>query len=197
MTLTLEIPVVILAGGRSSRFGGDKATAKLAGIPLFEHVIHALRPQTSGPIVLNTNVPEHFDILDVQCVGDAEFGDQGPLTGIYTALDWARAQHFSDVATVAVDTPFLPDNLLHKLKQDTEPAIASSVGKLHPICGHWPVGLLPLLTEFLISGSRAAKAWSEHCGACEVPFEVAGRSDPFFNINTRADLLEAERLISV
>lgn len=189
--------MVILAGGRSSRFEGDKATAKLAGIPLFEHVIHAVRSQTSGPIVLNTNTPEHFDLPDVQCVADTEFGEQGPLTGIYTALDWARAQRFSDVVTVAVDTPFLPDSLLHKLMQDTVPAIASSAGKLHPVCGRWPAELHPLLAEFLNSGSRAAKAWGEFCGAREVPFEVAGRRDPFFNINTRADLREAERLISV
>src|SRR4029078_8843989 len=93
---------VILAGGQSRRFGGgDKGFADLDGRPVLSHVIERFRPQI-GRLTLNANWDtcrliakangdlSRFASFGLEVVADREIPGQGPLSGILTALEWAK-----------------------------------------------------------------------------------------------------------
>lgn len=188
----IDTPCVILAGGMSRRFGGQKAFAKLNGVSLVELVDARLTAQTTGQVALNVSDAKSFAVYKTRLVPDIISGGVGPLAGLHAAMCWAERNGHAHVVTVAVDTPFLPDDLIRKFVKAGAPAIAKSGDQMHPVCGYWPTNTAPALEECVANGMRAVHAWAETCGAEPVTFPQRG-IDPFFNINTREDLALAER----
>lgn len=190
-----DIPIMILAGGEARRFGRPKGLALLNGVPVVTIVRQRLARQTSGPVLLNTDPDGPYANCGMSCIPDTHQTKIGPLAGLYTALDWAGRNGYTNILTAPVDLPFLPLNLLTKLQTAKGPAIASSNGRAHPVCGLWQVDLQDKLATFIAHENRAARAWAEHCGANLVQFaNNDDMRDPFFNINTPADLEDAKRL---
>lgn len=194
MEQKLNIACTVFAGGASKRFGEDKGMALLHGQPLLAHVIDSLREQTFGPIAVNARPESAYAAFGDTCVPDVRKGGLGPLAGLHAALSWAASIKMDQVATCALDTPFLPEDLLVRLSAQTGPVIASSNGRLHPVCGIWPVTLLPTLGKALDDGMRAAHAWAELCNAEHISFGQVDGHDPFFNINTLEDMEQAARV---
>lgn len=187
---------VILAGGRATRMGGgDKCLVPLGGQPLLTHIIAAMRPQLSA-LALNANGdPARFDAFGLKVIADAHDDRPGPLAGLFAAMEWAAGLGQAHVLTVSGDTPFLPRDLVARLAQSPRPAIAASpdeTGKLrlHPTIGLWPVALRDRLQEALSSGERRIGFWANSNGAELVAF--TDQPDPFFNINTPEDLVQAQ-----
>src|SRR5437879_3536860 len=83
-----RIPVYILAGGKSRRFGSDKARAILDGKPLILHVADALRPIASSLTVV-ADISGKYDDLALTTITDLQPG-LGPLGGLFTALNDCR-----------------------------------------------------------------------------------------------------------
>lgn len=194
-----KIPIVIIAGGQSKRFGSPKAMAELNGRPLLFHVHERLAQQSLAPIAINTNVgvaDEAFK-ADFDILRDEAYAGCGPLAGLLSAFKFAIALRASIVATVPVDTPFLPLNMLEKLLAAGAPSIAESCGRKHPICGLWPICLQTKLIHFLESGQRSVLSWVDECQARSVDFERQRCIDPFMNINTPEHLRKAERFVHV
>ncbi|RMD60766.1 MAG: molybdenum cofactor guanylyltransferase MobA [Alphaproteobacteria bacterium] len=196
---------VLLAGGRSRRMGGgDKCLRPLAGRPMLAHIIARARPQV-GPLVLNVNGDSaRFADFGIPVAGDVVAGFAGPLAGILTGLEWA-AQHApqcTHVASFACDAPFFPEDLVARLaaamaEADAELACAASAGRAHPVFALWPVALRASLRQALVGeGLRKIDAWTARYRLVTVDFPaiatVAGPLDPFFNVNTPADLAAAE-----
>ena len=126
-------------------------------------------------------------------------GFWGPLSGILTAMIWANDMGYEKVATVAVDTPLFPENLLDKLDQkiklsNSDIVFAASVSEhkqervLHPVFGLWKTFLFEDLRKQLEKGVRKITCWSERHKASSVCFSDE-RIDPFFNINTPQDIM--------
>lgn len=157
----------VLAGGRSSRFGSDKALAMLDGRSLLDHARAALRPHCDAVIVVGRDE-----------VADWPRPHMGPLGGIAGALVYAADHGFDRVLTAPVDCVRLPDDLCARL----EPAPAFL--ETQPVIGLWPVTALHELRAMLEDGGDlAVKAFARRIGA------RAGQSDfvpP--NINSVADL---------
>ena len=195
MTSPPNIPICILAGGTSRRFGEDKALAVLGGKPLIEHVLERVRRATSGTIAINAPSPGGFERIGLPVVADAAWEGAGPLAGILTAMEWASSIGATQVATLAVDLPFAPLDFVKTLSANGAPAIAVSGDRWHPVNGLWKADQSSALRSYLESGKRSAHGWAEHCNASLVPFDPApGEVDPFWNINTREDLAKAEEL---
>lgn len=183
---------VVLAGGLSRRMGGaDKALVVLWGETLVERALRRLRVQV-GRVAVNSNA----DPVNLPTPGEAPVlhdiveGYAGPLAGVHAALSWARAEGCERVVTVAVDTPFFPDDLVARLNGPGL-AVAASGGRLHPIFACWPVALEAQLAGFLGRGGARMMDFLDEAGFRRVEWPVSG-IDPFFNINTPADLAEAE-----
>ena len=79
-----SLPVYVLAGGRSSRFGEDKARATLRGEPLIRWAVRPLEDRASSLTVVAGKSGEYSD-LGFRTLGDLEPG-LGPLGGLATAL---------------------------------------------------------------------------------------------------------------
>jgi molybdopterin-guanine dinucleotide biosynthesis protein A len=190
---------VILAGGLSRRMGGgDKALMPLAGRPVIAHVIGRLAPQVER-LVLNANGDRaRWQAFGLPVIGDTVEAFPGPLAGLLAAMDWAAAHApaLQWIATAPCDSPFLPRDLVARLRAaagDGAAAIAASGGRLHPVAGLFHVSLRGGLAQFLGGGGRRVGEWVGEAGARTAEF-AAGPIDPFFNINTPEELAEAERL---
>ncbi len=187
---------VILAGGLARRMGGgDKGLVELGGRSLLQRVIDRLEGQVGG-LALNANGdPHRFAAYRLPVIADTVAGHPGPLAGILAGLEHAEAAGWSWVATVPVDTPYLPRDLVDRLLtalagEAAEIACAASGGRVHPVAGLWPVGLIgPLRAALEQDGVRKVDAF-----ASARPRAIASWADvphdPFLNVNSPADLAE-------
>jgi molybdopterin-guanine dinucleotide biosynthesis protein A len=185
---------VILAGGLSRRMGGqDKSLADLNGTPLIGHVIARIAPQVDR-LAVNAHAPaDRFAELGLEVIADPFPDHPGPLAGVLAALGWAKTRGAEKVLTVPTDCPFLPADLFRRLDAIDGLAVARSVSGLHPVCALWPVGHEAAIREALIGGTRRMREVTTGLGAREVVFGET--PDPFFNVNTPADLkAAAERM---
>jgi molybdenum cofactor guanylyltransferase len=196
-----DIPAVILAGGQGRRMGGaDKAFLTLAGRPLVAHLVSRLAAQCA-PIAINANGDTaRFAAFGLPVLPDSAAGQPGPLAGILAALDWAAGIGAGAVVTAAVDTPFLPPDLVLRLAAAAGASGAAIVAssdaagrmRLHPTVGLWPVSARDGLRARLAAGERKVMLWAEALAAGVAEFQPTPH-DPFFNINTPEDLAAAER----
>ena len=202
MPMTDAVLGVVLAGGRSSRMGGgDKCLRKLGTQTLLGHVLERLRPQVAA-VVLNANGDaSRFAGHGVPVVADSVPDFAGPLAGILAGMDWARA-HGSQadwIVTTAADAPFLPRDLVMRLRAGrgaARIAVAASRGWRHPTTALWPVDLAGELRQALAAGERKIDRFTARYAVSAVDFDGEA-VDPFFNINTPEELAEAERLLGL
>jgi len=162
----------ILAGGKASRFGSDKAQAEFAGKRLIDHVADSLGAQTTALIICGRDEP------GFGCVPDQPEAGLGPLGGLLAALRFAEGNGFTHVLLAGVDVPNLPTNLAQQLA-GTGAVIAAS----QPVVGLWPVALEAGLAEFIAEGGRALYGFAEKVGARRVEI-----SPPLLNVNRPEDI---------
>lgn len=194
----LTIPGVVLAGGRSSRMGRDKAGVTLGGRSLLSHVLARLSPQTAQ-IAVNADAADGHDL---PVISDRIPGKAGPMAGIHAAMMYGAGLPATHVVTVSVDCPFFPADLVSRLagavSHPEQIAIAASEGRSHPVFGLWPTALAGDLEEWVrIDEKHRVRDFLLRHDVTEVSFPLhptrASVLDPFFNINTPDDLMEAER----
>jgi molybdopterin-guanine dinucleotide biosynthesis protein A len=190
----------ILAGGRSRRMGHDKRLAMLAGRSLIEHATARLKPQVDRVMINANDDPSLYGASGLPVRADPVPDFAGPLAGILAALLWAKEINARTLITVPSDAPFFPTDLVARLDavQDRAIVSASSGGRLHPVFSLWrePESVIASLRAVL-GGEASRKVESfvtrfPH-GTVEFPVDPF---DPFFNINTPADLAEAERIMA-
>jgi molybdopterin-guanine dinucleotide biosynthesis protein A len=187
----MRILGAIVAGGRSSRMGGDeKALIELEGRPLISHIISCLRPQVNQ-IIINANGDAlRFRQFDCVVVPDPPAADGTALGGLDVVLTYAAAQGFDAVLSVPSDTPFLPHDLVKRLLGPGA-AIAASLEQDHYLTGFWPVALAEVLAKACaLQGMKRMQDWMVLSGARRVEWAPTP-FDPFFNINTPQDLEQA------
>jgi molybdenum cofactor guanylyltransferase len=190
----MKIAGCILAGGRSSRFGSDKALAIMGGKRLLDHAIKRLSPQVAD-IAINTNSTDAaFAQTGLPLIVDATPDFRGPLAGISAALTWARSVKADALVTVAVDTPLFPVDLAARLSGGvTKIAVAESASGLHPTCGLWPVVAETALSDWLAAGkSLRVTDFLDVQSFEKIWFDAETGLDPFFNVNFEGDAAMAE-----
>ena len=201
-----DVTGVLLAGGRSQRMGGnEKALLEIAGEPMLAHVIARMRPQ-AGTLVINANGdPERFSPFDLPVIPDTIEDFAGPLAGLHAGMMWAQSKtpNARFIASAPGDIPFLPHELVARLKSALRAsratcAIAASGNMRHPIVGLWDITLAGAVADALENGVRAMHRFAEDNASTVVDFpdvEIGGVViDPFFNVNTPADLETARAL---
>ncbi|MBX5240495.1 molybdenum cofactor guanylyltransferase MobA [Rhizobium sp. NLR22b] len=193
-----DIAGVVLAGGRSQRMGRDKAEVMLGTESLLRHVLLRLSQQVISVAVNADAVAD-----DVPVVPDRIPGKAGPMAGIHAAIVYgAGLPAITHVVTVSVDCPFFPTDLVARLAaalaRPSQIAIAASEGRYHPVFGLWPVTLAADLEAWIATDEkRRVRDFLLRHDVTEVDFPLhptrASLLDPFFNINTPDDLIEAQR----
>ena len=138
---------IVLAGGKSSRYGRNKAFVEMNGIRLIERVIGVVEPLFENLLII-TNSPRDYAYLQLPMVEDLIKG-LGPLGGIFTGL-----QTISDKAGffVACDMPFLNAALIHHMTDVMEdfdavvPKIDWKIETLHAI---YTKNCIPAIQELI------------------------------------------------
>lgn len=165
----------VLAGGRSSRFGSDKALAEIGGHTLLATAVDALSGWCDHVVVVGRETAPAPTLPDWPRPG------MGPLGGLVAALRLARDEGYAAVLTCGVDSVGLPENLPGLLGE--APAYLAD----QPVVGIWPAGALERLEALLTGeGRHAMYAFAEAIGARPVRLD-AGPA----NINTPDDLAAA------
>ncbi len=196
------IAAVILAGGRSSRMGGgDKGLLEIAGRPMLTRIIERISPDVQQMAINANGDPARFAAFSLPVVADNQQTFDGPLAGVFSALQWAGGEGFDRVLTLAGDTPFFPADLATRLSEAASTstiAVAASRGRLHPAFAIWPTALTQDLDSQLAKGRRRVADFIERHPNARIEFpdvDLSGEMlDPFFNINTPDDLAEARRI---
>lgn len=183
---------VILVGGASRRYGQDKALAKLGGLALLQRVADRIRPQVSE-LVISGDARPGFDLL---AVADA-LPNAGPLAALCSILAWAERQGFALVMTVSCDTPFVPRDMgtiLYASLADHDCAVASGGGAMHPTCALWRTACRATIDTLFDAGGRSLHGAISRVNAIVVDFPAVNGpgGDPFFNINSQADMALAQ-----
>lgn len=206
---------IILAGGKSSRIRKalplgvyDKCFLPLKSKPLLLHVLEGISLQ-ADPILINANSnPELFLDFNLPIIPDANEDFSGPLAGILAGMSWAQhhASKSTHIFTVSTDVPFLPSDLIIRLqmflqKEDKSIILARSDGKIHPVIGLWPTSQKKELENALKAGVRKVLDWTRSQRTIYVDIPMIEKNgeiiDPFFNINTPADLEKAEEIFEI
>lgn len=168
----MSILGAVLAGGRSSRFGTDKAAALWSGRTLADHADDVLRPYSDAVVRVGPG-----GLADLPMPG------LGPLGGIAAALVHARDTGHNSVLTIGCDMPRLPDGLIAAIVRRA-PAFCADA----PVLGHWPVALADDLLAWLRDSAPrgpSVRGWAERIGALPIAAPA-----PIANVNTPADLAE-------
>jgi len=181
---------IVLAGGQGRRMGGvDKGLQPLRGKPMVAWALERLAPQVDEILVNANQNLEAYAKFGHRVVPDAIGGFAGPLAGLHAGL--TAASHPLAV-TVPCDSPFLPLDLVARLRQalgDHDLAVAKTGDQPHPVFSLVRRAVLDHLAQFLSSGGRKIDAWYATLKVVEVSFD--DEADAFRNINTREELKDA------
>ena len=185
-----QVSGIVLAGGQGRRMGSvDKGLQLLQGKPMVQWVIGRFAPQVDEVLInANQNVDEYRG-FGHRVVADEIGGFAGPLAGLHAGL---KAAMHPLVATVPCDSPFLPDDLVERLKGalgDKDLAVARTGEQPHPVFALVRTNVLQNLAAFLAGGGRKIDAWYASLQVVEVSFD--DEADAFRNINTVEELNKA------
>jgi len=193
---------VILAGGLARRLGGiDKTLIDIGGETILHRLIGRLAPQCAG-LALNANGDaSRFKRFALPVIPDGVAGRAGPLAGVLAGMDHVAATHprIADLITVPADTPFVPHDLVARLRAARSQAqcriaVAGSADRAHHTVALWPVALRDELRHALIDENlRQVSAFIARYEACVAAWPP-GPLDPFFNVNEPRDVERAKEL---
>jgi molybdopterin-guanine dinucleotide biosynthesis protein A len=195
--LTRKIPVVtitglILAGGQGRRMGGvDKGLQLLRGKPMAQWALERLAPQVDEVLINCNQNLDAYARFGHRVVPDEIGGFAGPLAGLHAGL---KAASHPWVVTVPCDSPFLPLDLVERLKNrigDCDLAVAKTEDQAHPVFSLVRREVVENLEAFLRAGGRKIDAWYGSLRTVEVSFD--DEAEAFRNINTLDELKENQR----
>ena len=189
---------VILAGGKSRRFGADKAVAKLGEKSLIDYTINKLEPKFAEILVI-TNNPMQVSKNNIFFIKDTMAGQLGPLVGILSAMEWVKNndKNYEWIISFPCDTPFFEEEIIDKVinsqkSSDKKLLFLKSGNKRHNIFGLWSIELMEQLRNDINQGARKVEDWANKIGTEIV--EINSESDKsFLNINTKLDLEDAQK----
>jgi molybdopterin-guanine dinucleotide biosynthesis protein A len=191
--MPVEVTGIVLAGGQGSRMGGvDKGLQPFRGKPMVAHAIERLAPQVDELLVNANRNPADYERFGHRVIADEIAGFAGPLAGFERGLAHAAG---ALVVTVPCDSPFLPADLVARLRAALEAntadlAVAKTGEQAHPVFCLMRRTVHPSLEAFLGSGQRKIDRWYASLAVVEVPFD--DEADAFLNINTREELAHLE-----
>ncbi|MBV8032207.1 MAG: molybdenum cofactor guanylyltransferase [Betaproteobacteria bacterium] len=178
---------IVLAGGLGRRMGGvDKGLQLLRGKPMVAHVLERLAPQVDEVIINANQNRAAYEVFGRRIVADDVGGFAGPLAGLHAGL---QAASHELVVTVPCDSPFLPGDLVQRLKKNlgkNQLSVAKTGDQPHPVFALVRKDLLGNLEAFLRGGGRKIDAWYGSLEFVEVSFD--DEADAFRNINTLEEL---------
>lgn len=185
-------PCVILAGGKSSRMGEDKALLPFGGKDtLIEYQVARLKPLFKS---VHVSMKEKKLNLDVPIILDEEDLEYSPMVALSKILGT-----FSDtyVFILSVDTPFVGEEEIRKMAtfvRYDDAIIAKSDEFTHPLCAFYHSSLAPKAKELAKKKKHAMKFLLDSISTIYIPFEDGY---PFTNLNYKDEYEKAKKALHV
>ena len=188
---------VVLAGGKSQRFGEDKSQVKLADKLLIDYILSEIIDEFNELLIISNNSIEFQKSEKISVINDFK-KNVGPLGGVLTAMKWVKDNNkaYQWISTFPTDTPFFKNQILKDFFKSIQPEdsklfFIKSNNTRHNIFGLWSLDLINKLEEDLERGERKVEAWANSVGVNTINMQFK-KNDPFFNINTKEDLEKAK-----
>ena len=195
-----NILAVVLAGGKSKRFGQDKSQVKFQGKMLIDHILSEIIDQFNETLIVTNKKINFMNSNKISITKDFK-ENLGPLGGVLSAMKWIKTNNrkYNWISTFPTDTPFFTKKELktfyEKIKiNDSKLFFVKSQKTIHNIFGVWSLELINQLEIDLLAGKRKVEDWAKSVGVSIIEIEYKN-IDPFFNINTKKDLDEALRIV--
>jgi len=193
---------VVLAGGKSSRFGEDKNHIKLGNKTLLEHVLYKINNKFPETLIVS-NRPLKIQITKKITIIEDCFENLGPLVGVLSSMKWIKENKktFKWIATFPSDTPFFETSIIEEYKKrvttnESSLYFVKSNNKRHNIFGLWSIDLLQTLENDIVKNNfRKVEDWANKIGVKTINVEIK-EFDPFFNINTKEDFEIAKKILN-
>jgi molybdopterin-guanine dinucleotide biosynthesis protein A len=193
---------VILAGGKSRRFGRPKALATLGGAPMASWGMRALQA-ADLPVVVISDEDGVEAALGVPVRPDLESG-LGPLGGLWTALQWASERGDDGVLLLGCDMPLVGEALVRTVlgwSADAPAVVPLGSDGPEPLCGLYRAACASTVEHRLHSEDLSMHGLAQAIGAVFIQENaVANVADPnidFLNVNTPPERNRAETLLEV
>lgn len=192
---------VLLAGGRSRRYGSPKALAEVGGRTILDRALAALDGAVGNAVIV-ANEPDVYRSAGRPIRPDVRPG-AGVLGGILTGVEWARERGRDAALVLACDMPFVPAGLLRRLADEAAAdlvSIAASDGPrgMEPLCAAYGIDCADAIGRALDRGERAVVSFFSDVEVRRLALdEVRRYGDParmFFNVNRPDERREADRL---
>ena len=191
---------VVLAGGKSQRFGEDKTQVKLNNKILIDYILSEIIDQFNEILIISNNQIKFKHSTKISIIKDIIEG-LGPLGGILTAMKWIKnnKKDYKWISTFPSDTPFFTKNELkifyEKIKiKKNKLFFIKNKNTRHNIFGLWSMDLLDKLESDIQKGERKVELWADSVDVEIINVDYKEK-DPFFNINTKEDLEKAYKMI--
>ena len=181
---------IILAGGKSSRMGQDKASMILGGKTLIQHIIDNLSFVFDEIFISgnHSNYPISKGIIkDVTT-------QKGPMGGIRSALEFCQ----EDIFVCSCDMPFVSSDLIENILQKKVEYRINVVRfgeKLYPVLGIYPYAVLEALTESIENDDLKMTRFLEQQNALYIQYDESFKHQ-FLNINTLENFRNAELIMN-
>jgi len=183
----MKIRGLVLAGGKSSRFGEDKAMAVYNGASFLKRAVSLLTSLGLRPIVV-TRRGANYPLTDHPVIYD-KLPEKGPLGGIYSAMTVFKNASF---LVVPCDMPALTSAALSDLLAAHEPSFGATVystgSGIQPFPGIYEPALLEIVRNKLKQNDLSIQDLLDRVPAKKV---MIWKGDPevFSNINYKKDLI--------
>ena len=192
---------VVLAGGKSQRFGQDKSQVKLKGKILIDYILSEIIDEFNETLIVTNKTINFMESEKITIIKDFKEG-LGPLGGVLSAMKWIKKndKKYSWISTFPSDTPFFTKkelkNFYKSIKIEKNKLFFIKNNKTrHNIFGLWSLELMDQLESDLLKGERKVEFWANSIGVSTINVECQN-FDPFFNINTKEDLEKAKEILN-
>ena len=187
---------VVLAGGKSQRFGQDKSQVKLQDKLLIDYILSEIIDEFNETLIVANEKINFMSSNNISITKDFKSG-LGPLGGVLTAMKWIKENNkkYKWISTFPSDTPFFKKKELKFFYENininkSKLFFIKSKETRHNIFGLWSLDLMDQLEKDLSRGERKVEVWANSIGVSTVNIDYK-KPDPFFNINTKEDLKKA------
>ena len=192
---------VVLAGGKSQRFGRDKSQVKLQDKLLIDYILSEIIDEFNETLIVANEKINFLSSNNISITKDFKSG-LGPLGGVLTAMKWIKEndKKYKWISTFPTDTPFFTKKELKFFYENininkSKLFFIKSKETRHNIFGLWSLDLIDQLEKDLSRGERKVEVWANSIGVSTVNFSYK-KLDPFFNINTKQDLEKAVKIMN-
>ena len=189
-TMKYNIPLILFAGGKSSRMGQDKALLPFGGYETLSEFQQARLSKLFKKVYISAK-ENKFD-FDTNLIED-NYKDNSPLVGIISIFETLKVDK---VFILSVDAPFVNKEVIEKLINSNnrfDAVVAKSKSGVQPLCGVYKRSILPIAKEHLKDKNHRLQSLLKKVDTQFVPFEDDAL---FLNLNHPHEYEKAKKSLT-